>query len=171
MYLYYFLSAFGPKMQPFLWWKKWDLSSNYFSDYYLRVVKLSNDQILFPPGGRSEAFHQFSVEFIFQSISVVFCLQVIKFARNQNSIKETNLQVLILLRYLTRLQMIQFVCVFIHALLPLYFDCGYPKIMPKVIFAFCFKSPLWSQLTLFRSWLPTPPSSLFFSPISISLPT
>jgi len=22
MYLYYFLSAFGPKMQPFLWWKK-----------------------------------------------------------------------------------------------------------------------------------------------------
>ena len=24
MYLYYFLSAFGPKMQPFLWWKRWD---------------------------------------------------------------------------------------------------------------------------------------------------
>ena len=23
MYLYYFLSAFGPKMQPFLWWKRW----------------------------------------------------------------------------------------------------------------------------------------------------
>lgn len=22
MYLYYFLSAFGPKMQPYLWWKK-----------------------------------------------------------------------------------------------------------------------------------------------------
>jgi len=59
MYLYYFLSAFGPKMQPFLWWKK----------------------------------------------------------------------------YLTRLQMIQFVCVFIHALLPLYFDCGYPKIMPKILIA------------------------------------
>jgi len=59
MYLYYFLSAFGPKMQPFLWWKK----------------------------------------------------------------------------YLTRLQMIQFVCVFIHALLPLSFDCGYPKIMPKILIA------------------------------------
>ena len=65
--------------------------------------------------------------------SVAICLQVIKLGRNENSIKETNLQVLILLRYLTRLQMIQFVCVFIHALLPLYFDCGYPKIMPKVI--------------------------------------
>ena len=23
MYLYYFLSAFGPRMQPYLWWKKW----------------------------------------------------------------------------------------------------------------------------------------------------
>jgi hypothetical protein len=22
MYLYYFLSAFGPEMQPYLWWKR-----------------------------------------------------------------------------------------------------------------------------------------------------
>ena len=36
------------------------------------------------------------------------------------------------IRYLTRLQMIQFVCVFFHALLPLLFDCGYPKIVPLV---------------------------------------
>jgi len=62
MYLYYFLSAFGPGMQKFLWWKK----------------------------------------------------------------------------YLTRLQMIQFVCIFIHALLPLYFDCDYPKYMPKVLIANSF---------------------------------
>lgn len=59
MYLYYFLSAFGPKMQPYLWWKK----------------------------------------------------------------------------YLTRLQMVQFVCVFLHALLPLYFQCDYPTIMPKILIA------------------------------------
>lgn len=59
MYLYYFLSALGPGMQPYLWWK----------------------------------------------------------------------------RYLTRLQMVQFVCVFIHALLPLLFDCGYPEIMPKILLA------------------------------------
>jgi len=59
MYLYYFLSAFGPKMQPFLWWK----------------------------------------------------------------------------RYLTRLQMVQFVCVFFHALLPLVLDCGYPKIVPLAMCA------------------------------------
>ena len=39
---------------------------------------------------------------------------------------------LFLPRYLTRLQMIQFVCVFFHALLPLVFDCGYPKIVPLV---------------------------------------
>ena len=38
-----------------------------------------------------------------------------------------------LCRYLTKLQMLQFVCVMIHALLPMYFDCGYPKIMPQVI--------------------------------------
>jgi len=57
MYLYYFLSAFGPGMQKFLWWKK----------------------------------------------------------------------------YLTRLQMIQFVCVFIHALLPIVYDCGYPKWIPIAV--------------------------------------
>jgi len=36
-------------------------------------------------------------------------------------------------RYLTRMQMGQFVLVFLHALLPLYFQCGYPSIMPQVI--------------------------------------
>ena len=35
-------------------------------------------------------------------------------------------------RYLTRLQMFQFILVFIHGLLPMYYDCGYPKIMPTV---------------------------------------
>jgi len=59
MYLYYLLAACGPKVQKYLWWK----------------------------------------------------------------------------RYLTRMQMLQFICVFIHALLPTYFDCGYPNIMPKVIIA------------------------------------
>ena len=29
--------------------------------------------------------------------------------------------------------MVQFVAVFIHSLQPLYFDCDYPKIVPKVI--------------------------------------
>ena len=28
MYLYYFLSAFRPKMQPFLWWKRWGCENN-----------------------------------------------------------------------------------------------------------------------------------------------
>ena len=37
-----------------------------------------------------------------------------------------------LYRYLTRLQMLQFVCVFLHALQPLYYDCDYPRIIPKV---------------------------------------
>lgn len=59
MYLYYFLSAWGPGMQRFLWWKK----------------------------------------------------------------------------YLTTLQIVQFVCVFCHGLLPLYFVCDYPQIMPKVLVA------------------------------------
>jgi len=57
MYLYYLLAACGPKIQKYLWWK----------------------------------------------------------------------------RYLTRLQMFQFILVFIHGLLPMYYDCGYPKIMPTVI--------------------------------------
>ena len=50
-------------------------------------------------------------------------------------------------RYLTRLQMIQFVCVFFHALLPLVFDCGYPKIVPLVCFTFIYflrNISLWS---------------------------
>jgi len=38
-------------------------------------------------------------------------------------------------RYLTSIQMLQFVCVFIHALLPSFYDCGYPKIMPQVLIA------------------------------------
>jgi len=57
MYLYYLLAACGPKIQKYLWWK----------------------------------------------------------------------------RYLTRLQMVQFIMVFVHGLLPMYYDCGYPKIMPTVI--------------------------------------
>ena len=52
MYLYYFLAALGPQVQPYLWWKK----------------------------------------------------------------------------YLTRLQMIQFIIFFIHAMLPLIFECDYPKV-------------------------------------------
>ena len=39
---------------------------------------------------------------------------------------------LVFRRYLTSIQMLQFVCVFIHALLPSFYDCGYPKIMPQV---------------------------------------
>ena len=35
-------------------------------------------------------------------------------------------------RYLTRLQMIQFVIVFLHAFQTLYYDCNYPRIIPKV---------------------------------------
>ena len=35
-------------------------------------------------------------------------------------------------RYLTTLQMAQFVLVFFHALLPLYFTCDYPVIVAKV---------------------------------------
>ena len=30
------------------------------------------------------------------------------------------------------MQMLQFILVFIHGMLPVYFDCGYPKIMPTV---------------------------------------
>ena len=35
-------------------------------------------------------------------------------------------------RYLTTLQMLQFVCVIIHGLLPSFYQCGYPNIVPKV---------------------------------------
>ncbi|XP_023340169.1 elongation of very long chain fatty acids protein AAEL008004 [Eurytemora carolleeae] len=38
-------------------------------------------------------------------------------------------------RYLTSLQMIQFVFVFLHAVQPLYLDCDYPKLVPKVLIA------------------------------------
>ena len=38
----------------------------------------------------------------------------------------------LLFRYLTRMQMIQFVIVFLHALQTLYYDCNYPRIIPKV---------------------------------------
>ncbi|XP_023335864.1 elongation of very long chain fatty acids protein AAEL008004 [Eurytemora carolleeae] len=57
MYLYYFLAALGPKVTPYLWWK----------------------------------------------------------------------------RYLTKLQMIQFVVFFIHALQPLFIECDYPKIYCWII--------------------------------------
>ena len=40
----------------------------------------------------------------------------------------------VLFRYLTRMQMIQFVIVFLHALQTLYYDCSYPRIIPKVIY-------------------------------------
>jgi len=59
MYLYYFLAALGPSIQPYLWWK----------------------------------------------------------------------------RYLTRLQMAQFVVFFIHAMQPLFIDCNYPKVYGWVIMA------------------------------------
>ncbi len=36
-------------------------------------------------------------------------------------------------RYLTALQMAQFVLVFVHALLPLYYTCDYPIIVTKVM--------------------------------------
>ena len=42
-----------------------------------------------------------------------------------------------ILRYLTRLQMLQFVCVFMHALQPLYYTCDYPKFVPKASQAAC----------------------------------
>ena len=35
-------------------------------------------------------------------------------------------------RYLTRMQMLQFVLVFLHSLQTLYYDCNYPKIVAKV---------------------------------------
>ena len=35
-------------------------------------------------------------------------------------------------RYLTRLQMVQFIGMILHGMLPMYYDCGYPKIMPAV---------------------------------------
>jgi len=59
MYLYYFLAALGPKVQPYLWWKK----------------------------------------------------------------------------YLTKLQMIQFVVFFAHALQPLFITCNYPKVYAYIIMA------------------------------------
>ena len=33
--------------------------------------------------------------------------------------------------------MVQFILVFVHGLLPMYYDCGYPKIMPTVRLWFC----------------------------------
>jgi len=57
MYFYYFLSAFGPKVQKYLWWKK----------------------------------------------------------------------------YLTRLQMIQFATFFLHAIQPIFIDCGFPVIFSYII--------------------------------------
>ena len=44
-------------------------------------------------------------------------------------------------RYLTRLQMVQFIGMILHGMLPMYYDCGYPKIMPAVTIWF-----LWSSL-------------------------
>ena len=35
-------------------------------------------------------------------------------------------------KYLTRMQMIQFVLVFLHSIQTLYYDCNYPKIIAKV---------------------------------------
>ena len=60
--------------------------------------------------------------------------------------------------------MFQFILVFIHGLLPMYYDCGYPKIMPTVrivvIETFCltdnfiFRSS-WEMRQYFSSFLPT----------------
>ena len=47
----------------------------------------------------------------------------------------------LIIRYLTRLQMVQFIMMILHGMLPMYYDCGYPKIMPMVRFWF-----LWSLL-------------------------
>ena len=130
MYLYYFLSAFGPKMQPFLWWKRWGY--NYCHHKSSHII----------------SYFKFLV-------TAVMC------------------------RYLTRLQMVQFVCVFFHALLPLVLDCGYPKIVPlvhhffliKFISVFVFLNVLIFQLNFMRRRcvqmrLP----SLFYLQTSTSLP-
>jgi len=74
MYLYYFLAALGPSIQPYLWWK----------------------------------------------------------------------------RYLTRLQMAQFVIFFAHAMQPLFIDCDYPKIYCWIILGhgvlyFCLFSNFYSK--------------------------
>ena len=42
-------------------------------------------------------------------------------------------------KYLTRMQMIQFVLVFLHCLQTLYYDCNYPTIIAQVIFLVYFK--------------------------------
>ena len=43
-----------------------------------------------------------------------------------------DLTIMACFRYLTRLQMVQFVGMILHGMLPMYYDCGYPKIMPAV---------------------------------------
>ncbi len=39
---------------------------------------------------------------------------------------------MLLFRYLTALQMAQFVLIYIHAALPLYYQCDYPIVVTKV---------------------------------------
>ena len=44
-------------------------------------------------------------------------------------------------RYLTRMQMAQFVLVFLHSVQTLYFDCNYPKVVAKVTSPTHFRYP------------------------------
>ena len=163
MYLYYFLSAFGPKMQPFLWWKKWDLFSNYFSDHFLRVVKISNDQITFPLVEKTSPFISFVFNFFFcchLSPGDQIRSQRKQYKRNKSSSSN--------IAQVPHPSPNDPVCVRLH-----------PRPPPSLLWLrlpknhakgdITFKES--AVITIFRSWLPTPPSSLFFSPISISLPT
>jgi hypothetical protein len=43
MYLYYFLSAFGPRMQPYLWWKRSERSTFIFVSIVLQVPDPPSD--------------------------------------------------------------------------------------------------------------------------------
>ena len=90
MYLYYLLSACGPGLQKYLWWK--------------RLVSF-----------------------------IIHCWESTFFST--------------IPRYLTRMQMVQFVLVFLHSVQTLYFDCNYPKVVAKVSFtALMYKSSLVVKL-------------------------
>ncbi len=52
---------------------------------------------------------------------------------------------MLLCRYLTALQMAQFVLIYIHAALPLYYQCDYPIVVTKV-------RAIFTELYIFLKW-------------------
>ena len=154
MYFYYLMSAMGPSVQKYLWWKRYDKNSSYQSyntNYLLSFVQSCKHAI---PGKVHpvsqcqchECNDKKRRDRVKTNTPAPHSQQTSKAALKINpSLGEgrgwqiicNNVSLILTpfddCRYLTTMQLGQFVTFFIHASLPLFIPCDFPKIFSYVI--------------------------------------